>query len=88
MNFKIKNRTLVNADIVSPVIAYAEFSTDLAPAYCKEIVETLNYGHEMLRLYKAYRNNLSLGLAADMVEKMELIFRAWDYKLFEIRKTN
>ena len=86
MKFKLKGRTLLNADIKSPEISYDEFSAAIEPKVIKTMVETLNSGHEMLMLYKQYRDNLHISNMVEMVQKMEAVFKKYDYKLYEIRR--
>ena len=86
MNFKLKNRTLLNADIIRPENPYAEFSNEIASKIPKRIVNSLNHGHTMLMIYKQYRDNLHFTNVSEMLKKMEDTFRDYDCIDFEIMR--
>ena len=86
MNFKLKDRTLLDADIISPDMPYAEFDPDLARNVPKNIVNSLNNGHEMLMIYKKYRDDLHVVNVVEMIKQMEDIYRAYDRTEFEIKR--
>ena len=85
MNFKLKDRTLLNADIISPDMPYAEFDPDLARNVPKNIVNSLNNGNEMLMIYKQFRDDLHIVNVVEMLKQMEEIYRAYDRTEFEKR---
>ena len=86
MHFKLIGNTMINGDIVKPEIPYAVFSDDLNRAEMKKIIANLNYGNDMLLLYKQYRGKMHIKTIIEMIEKMESIFRKFDYEMYEIRK--
>ncbi len=86
MNMKLKGNVMLNGDVLSPDMPVATFDEGLVPQYKHKIVETLNAGHEMLMIYKQYRDNLSLPQVIGMLERMEKIYNKYSYFLFEIQK--
>ena len=86
MNFKLKGRTLLNADTISPDIPYAEFSDGISIDTINRIVNNMNCGHIMLMLYKQHRDNLHITNVVTMLEKMEEVYHMWYNKDYEIRK--
>ena len=86
MNFKLKGNSLMNTNVVSPKIVYAEFSDEIEPKTIKTIVETLNSGHEMLRIYEQYRDFMHINNILEMIQAMESVFKKYDYKLYEIKR--
>jgi hypothetical protein len=77
---------MINGDIVKPEIPYAVFNDDLNPAEMKKIIANLNYGNDMLLIFKQYRDNLHIMNVIEMITRMEEVFRKYDYEMFEIRK--
>ena len=86
MNFKLVGTKLINGDIISPEIPYAEFSCVVSHSTMLNIVANLNYGHELLMIYKEYRDNMHIASVVSMLEKMEGIFAEYDYELHRIMR--
>jgi hypothetical protein len=86
MNFKLKDRILLNGDIVSPEIPYAVFDEGLSKDVMKRILLILNYGNQLLLLYKEYRNSFHIVNIVKMLEKMESIFQKYDQETYAIQK--
>ena len=85
MNFKLKGNYLLNADIVYPETIYATFSKELTPVAAKELVLNLNYGHDLLMVYKQFRDNLHITNVVEMLKRMDALLREYDYKVYEAR---
>lgn len=77
MNHKLKNRTLLHGDIVNDV-SIAEFSDALAEQSMHRMVNAMNYGDEMLRLYQSHRDNKHITNILQMLEEMEKVYRNWN----------
>jgi hypothetical protein len=86
MNFKIKNRKLLNGDIISPEIVYAEFSDQIIDGQAENIVNALNHGHDMLMIYKEMRDNLHISNVVEMLSRLESAYAKWDARDFQIRR--
>lgn len=71
MNYKVKNRKLLNADIISPEIVYAEFSNELVDGEAERMVNSMNFGHEMLSIYDDFRDNMHVVNVVEMLKRME-----------------
>ena len=87
MNFKIKNRKLLNADTISPEIVYAEFSDQLAPGEAERMANSLNRGHEMLMIYDEMRDSLHIVNVVDMLKRMEDVYNDWVNETHRIRRS-
>lgn len=88
MNFKIKDRKLLNADIISPEIVYAEFSDALVDGVAEGMVNSMNCGHEMLTIYSDFRDDLHITNVADMLKKMESVYQKWVSETHMIRRNS
>lgn len=86
MNFKLKNRTLLNGDIISPEIPYAVFSEDLEKSQVKRIVNLLNKGTDILYIYKQHRDNFHIANVERMIEAMEKVFSEYETIEYQIKK--
>jgi len=86
LNFKIKNRKLLNADIISPEIEYAEFSDELTPGTAERLVNSMNQGDEMMMIYKQMRDDMHIANVLNMLERMEHIYAIWTQEDFNIRR--
>lgn len=86
MNFRLKDRTLLNGDIISPEIPYAEFSPEITETAIHEMVSAMNSGHEMLMLYKELRNNMHILNVCRFLERMDVVYAKYERELFEIRR--
>lgn len=84
-NFKLKDRTLLNADIASPEISYAEFSKVLCKKDVKDIINELNFGSKMLDIYERNRSNMHITSVVEMLKEMEECFYAYNKERFEIK---
>lgn len=88
MNFKIKNRKMLNADIISPEIVYASFSDELVDGVAEGMVNSMNCGHEMLTIYSDFRDDLHITNVADMLKKMEAVYQKWSEEDYRIRRSS
>ena len=88
MKFKLKGRTLLSAEIISPDMPIAEFSEGYSKQGVKTIVANLNYGSEMLSIYKKYRNSLHIVNVVEMLNKMEEVYQRFDTETYEIKRSN
>jgi hypothetical protein len=88
MHYKIKNRTLLNAEIVSPDIPYAEFSTDLTKESVEKIVAALNFGCQAAGVYGKYRNHTTLQSTVDMLEELERAYKEYSIATFNARRND
>ena len=86
MNFKLKGRTLLNGDIISPEIPYAVFDEGLSKPMVKYLVSALNYGHDMLMVYQQYRDNMHIRNVVEMLERLEEIHKKFYAEGFASRR--
>lgn len=77
MNHRLKGRTLLHGDILNDT-SIAEFSDALTEQAIHRMVNAMNYGDEMLRLYQGCRENMHIANILPMLEKMEEVYRNWD----------
>ena len=86
MNFRIKNRKLLNADIISPEIVYAEFSSELVESQAECMVNAMNNGHDMLLIYKEMRDDMHIVNVMEMLNRMERIYAKWVEREYQIQR--
>ena len=86
MKFKLKGNDILNTHFISPDIPYATFSDEITHATKKEIVLTLNYGGEMLDLYRRYRDDMHIKNVVDLLEQMEVLFREYSYAVYSAKR--
>jgi hypothetical protein len=86
MNFKLDGNTMVDGDIISPIMAYAEFSDELVDSAPKKIVNTLNNGHDMLMIYKKYRGNIDLSNINHMLAEMDSVMSSYETSDYAIKR--
>lgn len=87
MNYKLKGRTLLNGDMISPEISYAQFNAELHIETAKTLVNTLNNGHKMIMAYRQHRDNMHITNVVALLEKLESIYKEYEYREYEIRQT-
>jgi len=80
MRTKRKGNKLLDANIISPDAVYATFNDDLCSKTKDEIVLFINYGSEMLSIYKQHRDSLHIVNVVEMLKKMEEVFHEFDEK--------
>lgn len=86
-NFKLKDRMLLNTDIIKPEIPYAEFSESILKSEIKNIINELNFGSKMLALYEESRiSNMHIASVLEMIEKMEECFSEYSLRRFKIER--
>ena len=86
MNHRLKGRTLVHGDIIDPEIPIAEFSEDFSSVEREKLVASLNYGHEMLVAYAAYRKMpLQLHETVNLMACLDDIYNRWTQAVFDAR---
>ena len=83
MRTKVKGNLLLNADIITPEKPYAVFDDSLTKQAKKELSLAINYGCEMLKNYKSFRDNLHIVSVVDMLKNMEEVFQKFDHERFE-----
>ena len=86
MNYKLKGRTLLNGDIISPEIPIAEFSDALAKGESGRIVAHLNAGWKMLLAYEAGRDSLHIKDAVTLLDKLESIYQEYEGEMQKVRR--
>ncbi len=86
MNFKLKNRKLLNADVVSPDMPYAHFDEGITDRAMHTIVCNLNHGYEMIMAYEECRHNMDVRNVTYVLEKMENIFKKYSQEIYAIKK--
>jgi hypothetical protein len=82
MNYKLKGRTLLHGDVTQPETVIAEFSDKLTRTSAKELVAAMNYGHDLLMLYKQHRDNLHVVNVVTMLQAMESVYKQWDAEVY------
>ena len=87
MNFELKGRNLVNADIITPEVVYATFSEDVRIPVIKSVTAKLNYGSRFLDIYEQHRDDMSVPNVLKMLKKMEEVFVEYDYHLYAARRS-
>lgn len=76
MTYYLKNRTLLNSDIIQPEIPYAEFSPELTEATCKDLVAKLNFGAEVVLAYEEFlQGPKGLMYLTEFLDKLETAYR-------------
>lgn len=86
MKFKLKGRTLLNADIISPDMPYAQFDDGVTSDTVREIVNTLNCGEDMLDAYAQHADNLHITSVVELLAKLDEIYRRYDTNRYRIRR--
>jgi len=86
MNHRLVGNKIIHGDIISPDLVIATFSNQFCKEYQKQLVNSLNHGHEILMLYKQYRDNLHITNVLELLEKIEKEYLQWSSNEYQIRR--
>lgn len=86
MNFKLKDRTLLNADIIKPERPYAVFSELLNKFEVERIVNELNHGSKVLGAIGKYQGTRDIRDMLNMIEELKDIYATYSYDDYAIRE--
>lgn len=88
MKFKLDGNTLLNADIESPHLPYAEFSSDLCQDVPRKIVLELNHGSIVLDILGRYHGETNFHAITEMVKELKDAYKRYSYGHYYIERTN
>jgi hypothetical protein len=86
MTFKLKDRTLLNADIISPERPYAVFSDELTQSAVENIAVELNHGSKVLHILGSYHGVTNFEQVGKMVIELKDAYADYSYARYEIER--
>lgn len=86
MNFKLKDRTLLNADIIEPEIPYAVFIDELTQSAVENIAVELNHGSKVLHILGSYHGTTNFEQVAKMVIELKDAYSAYSFDKYVVER--
>ena len=86
MKHRLDGDNIIHGDIISPEVTLATFSKGISNATKKHYLNTMNYGDEMLMVYRRYRDNMHIENMVEMIREMEKIFQDYDIAEYSARR--
>lgn len=88
MKFKLDGTTLLNADIESPHLPYAEFSDNLCQDVPRKIVSELNHGSAVLNILGKYHGMNDFVMVVEMVKELKDAYCRYSFDQYRIERTD
>jgi len=88
VKFKLDGTTLLNADIESPHLPYAEFSDDLCQDIPRKIVSELNHGSAVLAILGKYHGETNFHVITEMVKELKDAYSRYSFDQYRIERTD
>lgn len=88
MKFKLDGNVLLNADIESPHMPYAEFSHDLCRDVPRKIVSELNHGSAVLNILGRYHGVNDFIMTTEMVKELKDAYSQYSFNRYVIERTD